>query len=49
MSAVKISRAARAAADRRRTWYLTSSRLSQGPRQKRAKEDEKGGENKCEG
>ena len=48
MSAVKISRAAKAAADRRRTWYVITSRLFLEPRQKREKEDSEKGEKPCE-
>ncbi len=34
MSAVKASRAARAAADRRRVWYVMTSRVGREPREK---------------
>ena len=33
MSAVKAARAAKAAAERRRTWYVMTSRVGRAPRQ----------------
>lgn len=35
MSAVKAARAAKAAADRRQTWYVTTSRVGREAREKR--------------
>ena len=48
MSATKAARAAKAAAERRRVWYVMTSRLGREPKQKRQKEDRKKGETTCE-